>query len=371
MIKILFFIPTLSGGGAEKVLCNLVNNMNQEEFDITVQTIESCNPESLLRKGIHYKMINHRKSRFTNKLFSYWFRFCAEFKLAYTFFVKDNYDIEVAYLETIPTKIIAQSTNAKAKKIAWVHCDLSKKEGMKKAASKIRDQYKQFDKIVCVSEDVRVGFQELLGVEINTVVIPNVIDEDEICSKAMEPICWQRESNEIRLIAVGRLTQQKNFSYLVDTCAKLRDTGNSFSLNILGEGPERKRLEQQIISLNLESIVKLRGFVSNPYPWLQQSDIVVCSSEYEGISTVVQEALILNKPIVTTPCTGMSELLGQSEYGMIVSPSTDGLFKGLYQMINSKELRNYYSQKARERSLFLKKSVVIRTTQDFFIETLQ
>ena len=116
-IRILFFIPGLSEGGAEKVLRNLVNNMDQSKFDITVQTLDPYDPGQYLAPGIHYKAINRRKTGWGRKLFSYWFRLCAEFKLAYRFFVKGDYDIEVAYLETIATKIIAQSVNRKAVKL--------------------------------------------------------------------------------------------------------------------------------------------------------------------------------------------------------------------------------------------------------------
>ena len=103
MTKILFFIPTLTGGGAEKVLCNLVNSMDQSQFDITVQTIDECSSENYLSAGIHYKAINHCKTRVGKLLFFSLFRLCAELKLAYRIWVKEIYDIEVAYLVTIAT----------------------------------------------------------------------------------------------------------------------------------------------------------------------------------------------------------------------------------------------------------------------------
>ena len=370
MIKILFFIPGLSEGGAEKVMRSLVNHMNQEQFEITVQTIDYYDPSQFLTKGIRYKAINRCKTVWGRKLFSYWFRLCAELNLAYRFFVKDDYDIEVAYLETAATKIIAQSTNRKAAKIAWVHCDLSKKEGIKEVRDKLKKQYEKYNKIVCVSEDAKKGFQNLFDPDFDLVVLPNVIDDEEIRRKANAIVPCDRDLNKIQLIAAGRLTQQKNFAYLIDTCGKLRASGCRFKLDILGEGPERDRLERQICTLGLEDFVTLQGFVSNPYSWIRQADIVVCSSKYEGISTVVQEALILGKPIVTTPCTGMAELLGESEYGMIVEDSEDGLYNGLYQMINSKELRELYMNKARARSGLLEKTVSIRVTQEFFMNEL-
>lgn len=370
MIKILFFISGLSEGGAEKVLCSLVNNMDQDKFNITVQTIDEYDPERFLAKGIHYKAINKYKSKIGRIFFSYLFRFCAELKLAYRFFVKDNYDIEVAYLETIPTKIIAQSTNKKAKKLAWVHCDLSMKEGMQAVRDKLRTQYEQFDEIVCVSEDVKSGFHKLIGSDLDALVLPNVIDDEEIRAKADASVPWHREEDKIQLIALGRLTRQKNFPRLIKTCGRLRDVGCRFCLNILGEGPERSELEKQITDLKLDDFVMLKGFVCNPYPWIKQADVVVCSSDYEGISTVVQEALILCKPIVTTSCTGMKELLGESEYGMIVDRSEDGLYQGLYQMITDEDVRNIFREKAKERSALFRKSKVVDITEKFFASML-
>lgn len=370
MIKILFFIPGLSEGGAEKVLRSLVNHMDQSRFDITVQTVDSYDPKVYLAEGIHYRAINRCKTALGRKAFFLLFRLCAQLKLGYRLFVKSDYDIEVAYLETFATKMIAQSSNARATKIAWVHCDLSQKEGMREAADKVKKQYKQFDKIVCVSEDVRTGFHQLFGPEFDVVVLPNVIDDDEILTKSDESIQCDTEKEPIQMVALGRLAPQKNFSRLIDACHRLKEAGCQFCLNILGEGPEREHLEKQIQSLGLEDCVVLRGFLSNPYPWMKRADIVVCSSAYEGISTVVQEALILHKPVVTTPCTGMSQLLGDSQYGMIVDASDEGLFRGLYQMINSAELRRHYSKKAEERSRALTKSVAVEATQRFFEDSL-
>lgn len=366
MIKILFVIPGLSGGGAEKVLRNLVNNMDQTKFDITVQTIDQEEPEKYLATGIHYKAINRCRTGFGKKLFSLWFRFCAEMKLAYRLFIRDDYDIEVAYLETIATKLIAQSTNRNAAKIAWVHCDLSKKEGMDAAAEKLRKQYKRFDKVVCVSEGVRQGFIRQIGADYDTNVIYNVIDEEEIFRKAEEKTDFGQQRDVVQLLAVGRLCHQKNFGCLIETCSKLQKDGIRFQLTILGEGPERQNLEQMISGLGLEDIVVLKGFCENPYPYIKNSDVIVCSSVYEGLSTVVLESLILGKAIVTTPCSGMTELLGDSEYGIIAEDGPDGLYDSLLGMLQSAELRGYYAEKAALRGSAFYKQTILKETESFF-----
>lgn len=373
MIKILFFIPGLSEGGAEKVLCNLVNNMDQTKFNITVQTIDNCDSEKYLVPGIRYKAINRCKTRWGRKLFSYWFRLCAEFKLAYRFFVKDDYDIEIAYLETLATKVIAQSADKKAVKIAWVHCDLSQKEGIQETASKMKRQYKKYNRIICVSEDVQKGFRQVFGDKFETNVLHNVIDEENIRKQAEEQIydTDKQEKSGNTFLAVGRLTKQKNFNHLINICAELKKDGFLFHLDILGEGPEKEVLTRQIKELNLNGCVRLCGYKGNPYPWMKKADAIVCSSKYEGLSSVIIEALILGKTVITVPCSGMQELLGDSEYGIIAEDSDKGLCNCMKAFLINPSVKKYYEKKALERSHIFLKSEVLKETENLFLNMLK
>ena len=118
MIKILFFIETLRSGGAEKVMIDLVNHMDQAKFDITVQTVWPCDAKKYLAPGIRYKSMYSAE----NKANHLRYRAEAESGLAYRLHIKDDYDIECAYIEMGPTKVLSASTNKKAKKLARVHC---------------------------------------------------------------------------------------------------------------------------------------------------------------------------------------------------------------------------------------------------------
>lgn len=368
MKKILFLIPELSGGGAEKVLCNLVNNMDQTQFEITVQTIEPCDAKKYLAEGIRYKSINACRTAIGRKLFSYWFRFCAELNLAYRFFVKDDYDIEVAYLECGATKVMAASNNKKALKLAWVHCDLQKK-GV--TSQKTKKQYEKFDKVVCVSEDVKKSFSTLFGMEIPTAVIHNVIDEDEVIEKSQNNGLINPKKTTTQLVAIGRLTPQKAFDKLINCCAILKNDGYSFELKILGEGEERDKLENLIKEKQVEDAIELVGFMDNPYSYMRAADCIVCSSNYEGFSTVMLEALILGKPIITTNCTGMLEILGQSQYGMVVDNSIDGLVNGIKRYMDKPELADYYAKMAKQRGLDFYKAKTVRATEMFLMRELR
>ena len=328
---------------------SLVNHMDQEQFEITVQTIDQYDPSQFLANGIRYKAINRCKTRWGRKLFAYWFRLCAELNLAYRFFVKDDYDIEVAYLETAATKIIAQSTNKDAVKIAWVHCDLSKKEGIQEARDKIRSQYEKFDRIVCVSEDVRAGFHKVFGPEFDTTAMKNVIDDAEILEKSKEPIEWNGRTGVVQLMAVGRLSPEKGYLHLIRSCEKLKNNNARFHLTILGEGPERQKIEEYINQNSLNNTVKLLGYQENPYKYLKQADVYVCASYIEGYSTAVTEAVIIGLPIITTKCSGMDEILQEGKYGLIVENNEEELYKGIKKMILTEEIRNRYEKLSKER----------------------
>ncbi|MCD8019251.1 MAG: glycosyltransferase [Clostridiales bacterium] len=368
MIKILFFIPNLSSGGAEKVLRSLVNHMDQNQFDITVQTIEKEQSENYLVEGIHYKSINHSRTGFGRKIFSYWFRLLAELKLIYPLYIKGDCDIEVAYLECDATKVMAASTSRKALKVAWVHCDLSKKEGISENAVKIKKYYEKYDKVVCVSEDARMGFVSLFGSEPESLVLGNVIDEKEILQKSEKPLPVLKDVSVKTFVAVGRLTWQKGFDRLIEIFSTLRDEKYPVHLWILGEGPERENLERLIEQYQLKDVIDLMGFQENPYPFIKAADCVVCSSRYEGISTVVTEALILGKPVVTTPCTGMKELLGNSEYGIIAEDTEEGLLKSIKSFLDSGELRQHYTNAASNRGKMFSKANSVRVIQNFFVQ---
>lgn len=367
MIKILFYIDSLSAGGAEKVLRNLVNAMDQTEFDITVQTTWREPHEQYLNPGIHYKYCYNNKT----KLNRYQFRAEAALGLVYPFHIRGDYDIEAAYLECAPTKIMAGSTNKKAVKLAWVHCDLKKKmDDVDSLRKKSAGWYGKFDKVICVSENVRESYVDLFGNTPEAVVLYNTVDDEEIQRKSLAETVYLKE-NAVNVVSVGRLTHQKGYDRLLRVHKMLMDEGLTHQLYILGEGSDRTALEQFIAENKLTESVHLCGFTENPYCIMRAADLLVCSSRYEGLSTFITEGIILGKPSVTTDCTGMRELLGDSEYGLITENSDEGLYEGMKQMLTDVALREHYTEKAKLRGQDFKRDILVRRTEEFFRKVLE
>lgn len=367
MIKILFFIPGLSGGGAEKVLCNLVNNMDQSKFDITVQTVDYYNPDKYLVPGIHYKSIFYSKSRFMKKILNLWYRFCTEVGLTYPLYIKGEYNIEVAYLECGATKVMSASTNKNAIKLAWVHCDIKKRALIVKKSG---PYYKKFDKVVCVSNEAKKSFDEIFGECAKSVVLYNIIDDDEILYKINEKEKLNWNSEDKHLLTVGRLSYEKGCDRMIKVCKMLKDAGYKFKMHFLGDGPEKTVLQDQVNKLNLKEYVMFEGVSTNPYLYMKESDIIVIPSRTEALSTVAIESLILGKPVVTTPCAGMKELFGNSVYALVTEDTIDSLYVGIRNMLDSVKLREKYAMLAKKRSKVFKKSNLIKQTENFFVNQL-
>lgn len=367
MIKILFFIETLTGGGAEKVLRDLVNHMDQTKFDVTVQTVWPCDSSRYLVPGIRYKSMYSSCS----KLNQLRYRLEAETGLAYRLHIKDDYDIECAYLEMGPTKVMAASTNKKARKLAWVHCDLTKAvDDSAGLAKKTAAWYENFDEVVCVSKGVKASFDKLFGRRFHSVVLNNVIDDEMILRRSrIEPEDF-KHGDEPVVMAVGRLSVPKNYYRLFSAHERLIHEGIQHQLWIVGEGPERAGLERFVKEHGIFDTVRMPGFRENPYAYMSRADIIACSSSYEGFSTAAVEAVVLGKPFITTECFGMREILGDSEFGLIVDNNDEAFYQGLKRMLTDANLRAHYEQAASVRGLDFSAEILAEKTERFFEELM-
>lgn len=367
MIKILFFIDKFayngSIGGAEKVLITLVNHMNPTKYDITVQTLFPDEFSSLLNKNIKYKYCYPRKTSIYYNIF----RIEAQMGWVYPLHIKDDYDIEVAYLENESTKVMAASTNKKAKKIAWVHCDFDvavndKEEFYKKTVKR----YKKFDKIACVSEKCKESFISIFGDSPEAVVVYNTIDDKEIHEKSEQQLPDGVNKRKFTLCTVGNMTPPKNHIRLLKTVHRLHKDGFDFDLWMVGDGEIRAQIEVYIAENDMNAYVSLFGFQRNPYPFMKAADWLVCSSNFEGFSTFISEGLILGKPIITTECSGMLELLGDSEYGIIVPNNDENFYKGLKKIVSYSEKQTQdYAEKSCLRGEMFSTDYLVKETESF------
>ncbi len=344
--KILFFINTLCAGGAERVLVDMVNNMDKEKYSITIQTFfDGGEFSDNLRPHIEHKSIIRVKNSFLRKAIVYALSFIIPPRIVHRLFIGNKYDYECAYLEGVPTKLIAASGNKNARKYAWVHTDICNNLKVDKVFGSINKQikcYRKYDKIVCVSQGVKESLMELCGNFENAEVVYNVINDKKIKALAQEQNC----NGSFKIVTVGRLEEPKGYDRLLRVHKRLMDEGFKYKLKFVGDGSKREELQAYVEDNALAESTEFVGYCDNPYKYIITADLLVSPSRVEGFSTVVCESLILGKPIVATDCCGTKEILGNSEFGLVTENNEEAIYEGIKKMLLDKNLRLQYSDKA-------------------------
>ena len=252
--KIIFLIPNLKHGGAEKVLVNLVNNLNTEKFDITIQT--------LFDVGVHKKSIApHIKYRsflpFEFRGNSYLFKLFSA-KFWWNLIVKDTYDYAVSYLEGPTSRILSGCTDKNTKKIAWLHTELGTPKLAAQGFASIKEAtnaYNSFDKIVAVSQNIKNCFMQQIELNQDLDILYNTNETEQIVEKSLLPINNNRFiiDNIPSICSVSKLMKIKGFDRLLNVHRRLLNEGLTHKVYILGIGEEQGFLESQITKYNLQN----------------------------------------------------------------------------------------------------------------------
>lgn len=343
--KVLFLLEAFDKGGIEKVTLDIVNHLDPEKYDITVQTFwYGGHCQSQVREYVKIKpFFFKRYVRGIIRLIQY-----LPPKMLYCLFVHGDYDVEIAASDGGAAKVISGSTNKKAKKICWVHMDVGKRGSKMKEftnAETARPIYGKFDLIVPVSDACREEFQKKFGKEYPCVVKRNPMPVSEIREKAMQDVSMEPFEG-LTFVCVGRLVEQKGFERLIEVCCKLqKESTVSFRVLIIGEGPERARLEKEIVEGGVQNVVQLCGFRENPYAYLCRANAFLLVSRDEAFPLVVGESLIVGTPVLATNCCGVGEWLDGGAYGIIMENSVDGIYEGMRQVLAEPMILEAYRKK--------------------------
>ncbi len=365
--SILFFIFDLGHGGAEKVLVQLVQALDPDKYDITVQTIFNVgvNKDSLPgyvhRKWLFNKQFHGMK--YLIRLFSPAF--------LHKILIREHFDYEVAYLEGIPTRIVSGCKDKDTKTFAWVHIQMEDRNQFFCTYNSIREAeqcYRRFDKIAFVSEVAQATFLEKTGWKgLRTGVVHNTLDVDSIKSLAFEPISITIHKDLVNLCSVGRLTKQKGYVRLMHILGRLLRKGyNNWHFYLLGVGDQVNDIIDAINREALSEFVTLLGYDTNPYKFVSKMDWFVCSSYKEGYSTAVTESILVGTPVVTTECAGMREIL-DTKSGIIVDNSDEALENALETVLSDRSLLTKYKSGALARSSVFSKEASLAEFEDFIL----
>ncbi|WHY96091.1 glycosyltransferase [Peribacillus simplex] len=352
MKKVLFLIYQLVGGGAEKVMVDIVNHMDKSKYDITVMTVIDCSKDKhILTNGIKYNYIfkNFLKS---DRLFFKLMKSSTP-EVLYSMFIKEKFDVEISFLEGIPSKIISGNNDRETKKIAIIHADcedIAWPSGRYRDLKQEEDSYDRFDKLLFVSKSTQKSFLNKFKIaESKTVLIHNPFDIDYIIKKSQEEVTDHTRGEGFLFVSVGRLEKVKGFDRLIEAFKEIYFDFPDSKLLIIGEGSERENLSKQIKEFKLEKNIELLGYRENPYKYINLCDSYICSSISEGLSSSVIEAMIINKLIITTDCGGMREILLDNKCGLIVQNTTEGITEGIKKVLKTNNISLLESMKKEQK----------------------
>lgn len=363
--KVLFLIHDVGHGGAEKVLVNLVNNMDQTKFDITVIALFAGGVnEQFLNPGIRFQAVFPRMIPGNSKIMKLFSP-----KTLHKALIKDTYDIEIAFLEGPDSRIVSGCRNPNTKLVYWIHCTMHDERefcGSFRSMSEANRCYGQFDLGVFVSKDVKEAFNRFCLKSGKREIKYNTNDSKMIREMSEDSIRIP-DKNEFRIIAVGKIEQVKGFQRLAEIHNRLLQEGYKIHTYILGEGSQQKEIEEYTRKQGVADTFTFLGYQTNPYKYVGQSDLFVCSSYSEGFSTAATEALIVGTPVCTTEVSGMREMLGDNEYGVITENSDEGLYQGIKSLLDDPTLLTHYKKQAEIRGKVFSTEKTVKAVEDMLL----
>lgn len=364
MTKILFFIPNLSVGGAEKVLVNLVNNMNKDKFDITVMTLFAGGVnEQFLKPNIKLKSCFKKTFKANSQILKMFSP-----KSLYKRFIKEHYDIVVSYLEGPTARIVSGCPDNDTKLVSWIHIQ---QETANRAAYSFRSFkeakkcYNKYDNTVCVSEYVKNDFKRIFDYKKNIDVLYNTNETADIIKLSNESLEVRINRNEINICVVGKVSMRKGCDRVCSIQKKLREQGINTHIYFLGTGPDEAFVKNFANENKLSESITLLGYQTNPYKYIKNCDLFVCASLAEGFSTAATEALIVGTPVCTVDVSGMKEMLGENnEYGIVTENNEDALYEGIKTILKTPNMLEEYSNKALERGKIFSTEKTVRAVEN-------
>mgnify|MGYP003370427984 CR=1 FL=1 len=358
--KILFGITSLTLGGAERVLVDLANELC-EKYEITIFTIyakgeleKQLSPKVRLQSlyPISFAMLTKAQKHVFMPL-KIWLRK----KHIYQTKIKRDYDVEIAFLEGPITRLFS-TENKETRKIAWVHNDISAVfgKGVKAKIKKWIDKkvYEKYQKIIFVSQDNKKKFEKIYQIKNEKEVIYNYIKKELVKEKANQKVSIEFDKKTINILTVARLVQQKAIDRLIKIHSKLIKEGIEHKIYVIGEGPERQKLEKIIKEEKVENSFILLGKKENPYPYIKQADYFALLSYYEGYPMVLLEARILGKDIIITD-TAARETLKNYSHGKVVKNEEKEILSALREIIQKKKVKEEIKKEEYENEYILEK----------------
>lgn len=352
-MRILVHYPVLNAGGAERSTLRLLSALAQRGCEVHLVLTAAggrLEPEIDSRVIVHHLRdtvgsFPARISGIGNAL-----RFVASAmqwgwgRLQQTWrsrrFAAMRFDAAIAGLHGLSPSFICERVIARRRFVMVRNDAADDRRG--KLARNIARYRDRIDAYICVSQSVLDSLVALYPeTAVKAVRIYNLIDPGMMRSAAiMGDNPFAGEPSGLRVLSVCRLQEsQKALLRMVEAHRRLLHAGVAHVWHVLGDGPDRAMLEQAIEEHGVSASFRLHGAVGNPFPYYKHADICAVLSRYEGLCGVVNEARVLERPVVATRFAGVEEQIDSGVNGLIVEQDVDAICEGLASLIRDAGLR--------------------------------
>lgn len=300
MKKIAIFQRDFQVGGIQSSLLNILSQLDYTRYCVDVYYFDDKPFYELpCHEGLNFILC--RPFPFVSRFVS----FKLLLGLSGSVSAHREYDVAVDF-NSYSAECAVAALKAKAKKrIMWIHNDMKIKYSQESKYRVLwhffKSKFQYFDEFCAVSPGVIDGFREMTGLDnVKITTVQNYLDTSAVFAKAKEAIDFSVDGEEYNLCTMGRLCHQKGFDILLDYMAEIVQKRKDIHLYIIGDGPERTALEEQIEKLALTEYVSMLGSKSNPFPYLDMMDGFALTSRYEGQGIVLWEAKALGLELFMT-----------------------------------------------------------------------
>ena len=375
-IHILFFTSWLGGGGAEMHLLRIINHLDRQKFSLSLALTRSGGSyETALANDVDVHFLN------TGKISSSTVRMIQSISPLRRLIQAEQPDILCSVMDHANiVAILASSALPTRPKVVlsvqippFITCRHSWHIVKRLLRFLIPRLYARADRIVALSRGVAEDLTTLVPeVSDRTEVIYNAGVDARVLSGASDPLPAEAlPQNGPLIVACGRLTELKGFSYLLDALVRVRSVIPAH-LWIIGEGEQRRYLEKKIKQLNLTDCVRLLGFQHNPFKYMAAADVFVVSSLFEGFGNVIVEAMACSAPVIATSCPyGPSEIIKDGANGILVPPVDEkALSQAIIRVLTDEVLKQRLSRNGKERSQDFNAGTIASLYGDLFLRVI-
>lgn len=265
-----------------------------------------------------------------------------------------EYDLAVAFIEGGAAYYVADHVKAK-KKAVFLHIDYELSGYTRKLDQSC---YLKYDRVFPISEETVKSFLEVYPeCKDKTYVFHNIVNQKKIRVKAEQPGGFADAFDGTRILTVARLNKQKSFPIAIEAMEKLKKEGMNVRWYVLGEGDERKNLEQLIEEKGLQKDFLLLGAVENPFPYYKQTDLYVHATAYEGKSIAIQEAQTLACSIIVSDIISNRQQVADGEDGVVCKLDAECLKNAITDLIRNPQKAKLLGEKAAKRKMAYEKDL--------------